>query len=894
MVVSLPNLLQTKLAIPQARTALVSRPRLTKQFNDGLDRPLTLICAPAGFGKTTLLSEWLGSGSGSYETVAWVSLDEDDNDIGRFLIYLVSALARIGSIVGEDVLSLLQTSQPLPPKVILTTLITRLEAAGSRSIMVLDDYHVITVPAVHEAMAFLLDHLPSQLHLVLISREDPPLPLARLRGRGQLTEIRADSLRFTPAEAGQFLWQMLGVKLSADQIRELDTRTEGWIAGLQLAGLAMKGREDVAGFISAFTGSHRFILDYLTEEALNRQPDYLQRFLLQTSILSRMCSPLCDVLTGGSNGQVLLEQIERSNLFLIPLDDERYWYRYHHLFGEMLRRHLQQTSPQLIAGLHQRASVWFEQNGWITDAVEHALLSQDGDRAAQIVEQYAERIWMRGELTTAMRWMKALPEKSFRLHPKLGLSYAFALTMIDEYAEAEKRVTEVEQSLMISAHANDEAEYEVLLGQAAAIRATVSLLLGYAGDVTIAAGIKALAYLPESDVRWRAWANATVGIAHFVSNGHMAPAEHHLKEAIHLSQIANDYITMMIGLSQLSRLYQVWGRLQCAETTIERLIHEVPAPTARAQGQLDRCQIRYEHNQLDGALHDVTEARQVLEDYLLKRFAIDSRVQMARLCDALGNGAEASALMDRAVQIARAGHLAQTFVSESAWQVWLWLRQGDLSAAAQWAQSIEPTANSDLNPALEFEHITLARVQMAQGRLDEAQLLLARLFAAANRAGRMGRVIAICALRAIAASLQQKTGEALEILAYALSLAEQEGYVRTFVDEGLPMKALLRQAKSRGIAVTYVTKLLAVFDPEQRSAGSVAPEQLLADETESLSERELEVLRLIADGASNREIARELVISLGTVKKHLNNIFLKLGAHSRTQAIAYAQKCNLL
>jgi LuxR family maltose regulon positive regulatory protein len=373
MVASAPGILQTKLAIPPARAELVARPRLIERFSNGLRRPLTLICAPAGFGKTTLLSEWIRANPDQEMALAWFSLDVDDNDPGRFLTYLIGSLIHSVGVDSDEALSLLQTSQPPPPKVILTALISGLETIDIRCALILDDYHLISNQVIHDALTFLVEHLPLQMHLVLISREDPPLPLARLRARGQLAEIRVDDLRFTLEEATQFLDQRPGIQLRVDQVQDLESRTEGWIAGLQLVALAMQGREDLDGFIAAFTGSHRYILDYLTEEVLNQQPESVRSFLLQTSILNRLSASLCDAITGQSNGHMLLEQIDRSNLFLISLDDERYWFRYHHLFADMLRRHLQHTSPDSEAELHHRASLWFEQNGWVTEAVEHAF-----------------------------------------------------------------------------------------------------------------------------------------------------------------------------------------------------------------------------------------------------------------------------------------------------------------------------------------------------------------------------------------------------------------------------------------------------------------------------------------------------------------------------------------
>jgi LuxR family maltose regulon positive regulatory protein len=440
-----PNLLQTKLAIPPVRTDRVPRPRLIQLLSNGLERPLTLICAPAGFGKTTLITDWNEQPNRPDFLLAWLSLDEDDNDPVRFLTYLMSALATVVSTSWDDLFSSLQSSQPPPPKVILAALISRLETTPQRFVLVLDDAHRITAPSVCEALAFLLDHLPAQMRLLITSREDPPLPLSRLRARGQLAEIRANDLRFAAEEAADLLELMLGSKLSADQVMELEARTEGWIAGLQLAALAMQGRNDIPAFIAAFTGSHRFVLDYLTDEVLNRQPEHIQRFLLQTSILNRLNDSLCDAVTGRSESQALLEQVEQSNLFLFSLDDERSWYRYHHLFGDMLRRHLQRSSPDIVPELHRRASVWYEQGGWVSEAVEHALVGGDNERAAHLIDQYGEPLQLRGEGATVLRWLRALPEAVLETHPRLALNFAFMLSMVDAYAEAEHWVVNVEQ-----------------------------------------------------------------------------------------------------------------------------------------------------------------------------------------------------------------------------------------------------------------------------------------------------------------------------------------------------------------------------------------------------------------------------------------------------------------
>lgn len=887
-----PDILQTKLTPPPARTDRVSRPRLTQRVSASLECPLVLVCAPAGYGKTSLLGEWLVAEAGRTAAVAWLSLDDDDNDPTRFLTYLVSALTGAGVMDGDNLLSLMHSPQPPAAKVLLTAVLSRLESFPDRFALILDDYHLIIAQSIHEAMMFLLDHLPARMRLVLTSREDPPLPLARLRGRGQLAEIRADELRFTPEETGQFLGQMLGIKLSAGQIKDLDERTEGWIAGLQLAALAMTGREDVEGFISAFTGSHRFILDYLTEEVLSRQPEPVRSFLLQTSILNRLCSSLCDAVTGSSGGQAMIEKIERSNLFLTPLDDERAWYRYHHLFGGMLYRHLQQTQPDVVPDLHRRASLWFEQHGWVSEAIEHMLLSQDSEQAAGLIDRYGDTLWMRGEITTLARWLEVLPKESIQARPRLALNYAFIFGLLGSGVETEQQVLRAEQLLREDKQLPQD-ERTALLGRAAASRASLAVLRGYEANVVIAAGDQSLAQLPETDAYWRSWAMAMVGIAYYVVNGDVAEAERWFEEAITVGETAHNSFTNMTALIHLSKLHMIQGRIQKAEAACERLLAYAGGAILSGAGLLNRAAVRYERNDLAGALEDVLEGRRILRAYPARRVPLPGYVMLGWLKHLHGEETEARDLMRQAVEIIHEHDLRQALFPVAAWQARLWLAQGDLVAAEHWANEIGATIQADLNPALEFEHMTLARVLMAQGRLDEAQALLARLFTAAHRSGRMGREIGISVLQALVASLQGKTDEALESLVYALTLGEPEGYVRTFVDEGAPMASLLREAKARGIAVGYVTKLLSAFDMAT-TVKSPPPGKRIGSDIEVLSERELEVLHLIADGASNRDIAQALVVSLGTVKKHLNNIFLKLDAHSRTQVIAAARKQNLL
>jgi LuxR family maltose regulon positive regulatory protein len=885
------DLLQTKLVIPPARSDRVSRPRLINQLNISLELPVTLICAPAGFGKTSLITDWHEEPDKPYFPLAWLSIDEDDNDPTRFLIYLISTLANIGESNSNDLLSLLRSSQPPPPKVILTALISRLSVFPYRFALVLDDYHRLSSPALREALVFLLDHMPSQMRLVIATREDPSLPLSRLRGRGQLAEIRADDLRFTSDEAAQFLNLMLGVHLSANQLIELDTRTEGWIAGLQLAALAMKGRQDISGFISAFTGSHRYILDYLTDEVLSRQPEHIQTFLLRTSILSRLNGALCDAVIGQIDGQDSLEHIERNNLFLISLDDERYWYRYHHLFGDMLYRHLQKSNADIVPELHRRASLWFEQNGWLSEAIEHSLLGQEGERTARLVERYGESPWGRGEAATFLRWLNALSQESLRAHPKLGLRQAFMLMVVNSLAEAQHRLDEVEQVLEASA---DETLYKGLKGQAATIRASILLQLTNSGEGTVAVGQQALAQLDETDIFWRGWATMLIGMSRYAANTDLDATQQAMEKAITLGEQAQNLFTILISLAHLSRIYMLRGRLGLVEINCQQVTQRIIEPVWQRQlvsgfARLDRSWIRYERNDLKGAYKDVTEGRRAVQEYYLKRTSISGYVMLARLKHLQGNENEAQELMRQALEM----NLKPAIIDVSVWQIWFWVMQGDLVATVQWAKNIEPTTHAELNPSLEFEHMNLARIQITQGRLDEAQLLLAKLFSAANSAGRMGRVISIRVLQSLVAQRQENIDQALGFLAHSLSIAEPEGYVRTYVDEGRPMAQLLREAGRRGIAQKYIAKLLNNFDATVTSVDATTPRQGLFD-FEPLTERELELLRLMAEGASNREIAERLVISLGTVKKHLNNIFIKLDANSRTEVIATARKQNLL
>ncbi|MFC1960309.1 LuxR C-terminal-related transcriptional regulator [Chloroflexota bacterium] len=886
-------LLKTKLHIPP-RPNLVPRPHLLHKLNEGVQsgRRLTLISAPAGFGKTTLLSEWI---SQQDRPVAWLSIDEGDNDISRFFSYLVAALQSIDLNIGEAAPGILQSSQPPPVEVILTPLINTISDFADPIILILDDYHAIESQFIHDALAFLITHSPAPMHLILTTREDPPLPISHLRGRGQLTELRVADLRFTSQEVVAFLKHIMGLDISAEDIATLERRTEGWIAGLQMAAISMKSREDIAGFIAAFSGSHEFIVDYLTDEVLNQQPEDLKKFLLQTSILNRMTGPLCDAITERANGQQTLEQLKENNLFVVSLDDERRWYRYHHLFGDLLGVRLQADYPNQVLELHRRAALWYEHEGITSEAVEHALKANDFDLAADILERSGKRtgLWSTIQVATLIRWLQTLPGATLNSRPWLRFFAARAYAHAGRFEEAERGLHELEQLLESNPEAISDADLmaEHLIGN----QAVYASFRGQSHKA-IELARHALDRVSEENVMVHIRASRALGYA-YINLGNLAQASRAIRQSINKALSKGVWSAVVSGTYHLASLQIIQGQLRLAIKTCKdagqwNVIDGKRLPADGLLG-LPYGKILYEQNQLAQAENRLMEDLRLLNQHGITDYFGLGHALLARIKQGSGDSTGALNLMQRARYIAEASNLELYISRVAAYQAQCWLAQGQLTLATRWAKDYRQSGETEYLRM--FEDLVLVRVLLADNQADEALQTLDLLLPPAEEAGSMGWVIEMLALQALAFQLQGELENALFSLERALNLAEPEGYVRTFVDEGDPMAHLLYEAASRGIAPDYAGRLLASFpEPIAESDRRVTARQLGGELIESLSERELEVLKLIAEGQSNREVAQQLVISLPTVKSHTSNIYSKLAVSSRTQAVDRARKLGIL
>jgi len=887
-------LLTTKLFAPQVRQDLVPRTHLVEVLNAGLKSPLTLVSAPAGYGKTTLISSWL------HETdipSIWLSLDESDNDPLHFSQYFITALQRITPALGADLLGMLQEVQPVPFDTLINLLINEISAHATPFILVLDDFHIIQAQPILAMVMFLLEHMPPQMHLVLLSRTDPPIPLSRLRVRNQLVDIRAEQLRFTPDEIADFL-ELMELKLTPGDIATLEARTEGWIAGLQLAALSMKGTKDIHSFVEAFAGSHHYIMDYLAEEVLQLQPERVRLFLLKTSILERMSGPLCDAVVVVDdmeriNGQAMLESLEQKHLFVIPLDDVRHWYRYHQLFADVLNRYLEKQFPDWLPELHRRASRWYGQNGFIPETIQHALMAGDRNRAAQLIEQNGGVLLMRGEVVTLLKWIEAV-ESHAQIRPWLAILKAWALTMSGHLNQVEDALQAAER-LVSSLKSKSTVRINIMLGSMAAARAHWA---NKQGEADLAAGFarQALEYLPDNNLfssSIRSVATSILGDASWI-NGNLVQAKHVYTEAAHISEAADKVYLSIITNANLADVLVELGEIHLAcrlySETLEMAIR-LDGPRSPLVGRIyaGLSKVFYEWNNLETATqyaHQCNELCQQWEDFDLM---VAGYVLMAQLESAQCNPEKVQEALGAAEQLTNDYHLSP---KRSVWVksalARLWIAQGNLNKASHFVQESNITTGDEIPYLREPEYLNLLRLLLAQGDYDAALALSQRLLHKAEPAKRMGRVIEVLALQALTLQGKKELDRALAVLARALSLARPEGYVRTFLDEGEQMMKLLSLARARQIETEYVTALL--FAMGESSGRTQPPTQSLI---EPLSRRELEVLALIEGGCSNQEIADKLVISITTVKRHISNIYSKLDVKSRTQAIALGRELQL-
>ncbi|MCP4544202.1 MAG: tetratricopeptide repeat protein [Chloroflexi bacterium] len=939
--------LTTKFYIPPVRPGLISRPRLIEQLNAGLwrnddfSRKLTIVSAPPGFGKTELLSEWVSSVE---RPVAWVSLDRDDNNPARFWAGLITALQTIRASMGETALALLHSSQTLPIKPILATLINEIAEETDALTLVLDDYHVIESQSIHDTLAFVLDHLPPKLHLILSTRVEPLLPLGHLRSQRQLNELGTDDLRFTFDEVNVFLNQVMSLNLSDEDLLTLTARTEGWIAGLQMAALtlqrtlSMHGQEVVHNSIKTFSGSHRYIMDYMTEHVLRHQPAHVRTFLLQTSILDHLTGPLCDAVRFGAaetpsssegfaacfhctetpnSSQGILDQLEAANLFVTALDDDRCWYRYHHLFAELLRQQLSRTQPKLVPILHRRASEWYEENGLLLKAMRHALAAEDIERMVHLVEENALVMMGHGDQSIILGWLDTLPGDVVRSRPWLcvlrawALAYAARVDAVELWLrEAEKALANVKRQTLGSILS--QAEEQHLLGHIATIRAYG---MGWQGEMSWARELarQALELLPENDLMARGFA-----ALHLAKSsrwdGDLAAAAQAYTKASAINQVAgNSHITILAKCC-LAELLIVQGQLYRAADVCQEAQRLAKKVTGQAGGQLPisgfvhilKSKVLRHWNQLEAATRQVVQGIELCDQWGQVEFTLIGYNELARILQERGDADGALDACWKSMQIAR-GISFWPVAHADALGAWLRLAQGDVAAAARWAERNGLDVEDDVTFQYEFLYLALARLLIAQKKTEKALDLLARLLEIAETLGAIGSTIEILVLQAVTLQAQGETDQALAALERALTLAEPEGYVRVFVDEGVPMIHLLRQVAARSVATTrwvtatrrvtatrwvawdYVCKLLAALEAEQDRSSPIS-ETLI----EPLSEREMQVLRLIVMGLSNREITESLCVSINTIKTHVKTIYGKLNVHNRVQAAGRARELRLM
>jgi LuxR family maltose regulon positive regulatory protein len=893
-------LVATKLFVPKLPTGAVHRQRLCSRLDLGGQTRLTLISAPAGFGKTTLLAEWLETRSTKGRAVAWLSLDRTDNEIVAFWSHLVAALQPAADVMGLSIAALLLPGQQ-PDDAFLTKLVNAFGAMPVDLDLVLDDYHVIDQPQIEAGMSFLLEHLPDQVRLIVSTRADPALPLARLRARGQLVEIRSANLRFTPEEASTYLKDSIGLNLTSGEIALLGEKTEGWIAALQLAVLSLAGRDDSSAFISGFAGSDRYIVDYLVEEVLQRVSSEVRHFLFRTCFLSRLSGSLCDVVTGDSGGKAMLDALDRHNLFIVPLDDRRQWFRYHHLFADVLQAHLSEEVRDELPALHRRASDWYEQQGERLEAIRYALLAKDFARAAEMIEPTIPDMQRKRGEATIRGWAHLLPRALVSTRPVLGIGLVGALVSYGEFDEIEQRLLDIERALEVLERADavtsppivvvDTTQLPRLPGAVELYRAALAQVRG---DVTgiIEHAQRVLDLAPLQDEVTRAAGTSMLGIAHW-SMGNLEPARQAWTEGRNGLQRAG-HIPDVLGVSlALADINLGQGHLRDAVQICEQALkladrYGSSALRGTADMHANLSSLHREQNDAHSAEVHMSKSRELGEQAGLPQHPYRWRVAASYLRWDEGDLDTALALLDEAERL----YVSDFFPNVrpvAAMKARVWIARGRFDEARRWQRDSGVGANDSPSYLREFEHLTLARLLLAQDDgADQAPGLLDRLLAEAERGGRAGSIIEISLLQALSALRSGDPAGPLIPLHRALTLAEPEGYVRIFVEHGERMELLLKGALKRGIATVYTRKLLSAFGPSPHQVPSHP------DLIEALSDRELDVLRLLRSDLGGPEIARELMISLNTMRTHTKSIYEKLGVNTRRSAVHRAEELRLL
>ncbi len=910
-------LIATKLYIPKPRRGLVARLRLLERLRRRAEVRLTLVSAPAGFGKTTLLAEWVEQSPDDDRTVAWLSLDPTDSEPASFWTYVVTALRTVMPGKFSSALELL-TSSPFPTEHLITTLLNELAAAPGEVCLVLDDYHLVDSHDVSEGVAFFLQHLPPHMHVVLSTRADPDLPLSRWRARGELVEIRAADLRFTSDEVATYLNDVTGLSLASSDVAALEERTEGWIAALQLAALSIQGREDVSSFIARFTGDDRYIVDYLVEEVLAHQPDPVREFLLQSAVLDRLTGPLCDAVTGRADGSDMLMALERANLFIVHLDDRREWYRYHHLFADVLRARLLAEQPELVPLLHQRASQWYERHDLGEEAVSHALAARDFDRAAYLMELAVPAIRVNRQEGILLGWLKALPDDVVRRSPVLSAFYGYMLMVSGDLDAFEPWLDDAERALAAAPDgcALRWAKTEELRTLPATIAVYRASLAQARGDVagTAEHARRALDLAGPSDHLSRGGATGFLGLVAW-AQGDVFTAVKTFTQAVASLHAAGNLVDELSSTVVLADMWLAAGRPSKARRLYEGALrlaeaHGEPVALATADLHVGLSEIDLEGGDLEAAKRHLETAAACAERVSMTESRHRWFVAMGRLIDAEGDPQEAIAFLDKAEQLYRPGFFPDVRPI-AAMKARIWIKGGKLSQAADWAQersmsapdpaSTDQVNTDDLNYLSEFDHLTLVRLLIAQHRahpnsatIDQVSRLLDRLQEPAETSGRAGSLLEIRMLQALTHDAQGHRPQALKALVQAFVQApEPAGYVRLFLDAGAPMTVLLRGTTHHGVAGDHARRLLRLGgSPETEAPAS--RQHPAPSSAESLSDRELQVLRLLDSQLSGPQIARELFVSHNTVRTHTKHIFTKLDVTSRRAAVLRAREFGLI